>query len=63
MDQQKIILAVESICNTGCSSVNAIIQTLENGKSVKEFESFSEAEVNIIKIELKSIMAVYSNQN
>ncbi len=63
MDQQKIILAVESICNTGCTSVNAVIKILEGGKSVKEFKSFSDAEINIIKSELKSIMAVYSDKS
>jgi len=59
MNQQKIILAVESVCNTGCKSVNAVIQTLESGQPIKEFENFSHEELNIVKIELKSIMAIY----
>lgn len=62
MDQQKIIIAVENICSTGCVSVNAVIQTLETGKKVAGIEGFSEAELTILKNELKSIMAVYENR-
>lgn len=62
MDQQKIIIAVENICSTGCISVNAVIQTLETGKKVDAVEGFTEAELTVLKNELKSIMAVYENK-
>ncbi len=59
MNHQKVINAVENICSTGCVSVNAIIITLESGKLIEGIEDFTEAEVNELKNELKSIMAVY----
>ncbi len=63
MDQKKVNLAIESICNTGCTSVSAIIHTLESGNIVNGVESFSAAEINLLKNELKSIMVVYDNEN
>ncbi|RDH83889.1 MAG: hypothetical protein DIZ80_07065 [endosymbiont of Galathealinum brachiosum] len=63
MNQKKVMQAIESICSTGCSSVNAIIKTLESGKTVVGTEDFTEAEINELTIELKSIMAVYENKN
>lgn len=63
MNQKKVIQAIEVICSTGCVSVNAIIKTLESGNIVEGIEDFSEAEVNELKNELKSIMAVYENKD
>lgn len=63
MDEHKILFAVESICNTGCASVNAVIQTLESGRPIKEFEHFNATEINTIRLELKSIMSVYEHKH
>lgn len=63
MDLERINLAVESICATGCTSVNAIIETLESGNTVNGLEQFSAVEVSYVLVELKSIMAVYEKKN
>ena len=63
MNQKKVMQAIESICSTGCDSVNAIIKTLDAGKTVAVTEDFTEAEINELTIELKSIMAVYEFKN
>lgn len=63
INHQKIINAVEDICSTGCSSVNAIIVTLEAGNKLKGFDGFNKAEMAELKNELKSIMAVYDARN
>jgi len=62
MNQQKVIRAVETICSTGCASVNAIIQILELNNTLEGFEDFTDAEINALKNELKSIMAVYEDK-
>jgi len=59
INNQKVIRAVENICSSGCVSVNAIILTLEAGKKIEGIEDFTDAEINELKNELKSIMAVY----
>jgi len=60
MKQLKVINAVENICCQGCKSVNAIIEILEAGKTIKSVEHFSVSEIKELKNELKSIMDVYS---
>ncbi len=59
MNEQKVNLAVEAICNSGCRSVNAIIHTLESGHVVDGIEDFNEDEINTLTQELKAIMSVY----
>jgi len=59
MNIQKINLIVEAICNNGCSSVNAIIHTLESGHVVDGIEDLNKDEINTLTQELKAIMAVY----
>lgn len=63
MDNQKINNAVESICTMGCTTVNAVIETLESGNTVQAVEDFSEAELTLLTHELKAIMAVYKRDN
>ncbi|VAW63612.1 hypothetical protein MNBD_GAMMA08-118 [hydrothermal vent metagenome] len=60
MKQLKVMNAVENICSQGCESVNAIIEILETGKTIKIIEHFSESEIKELKSELKSIMDVYN---
>ena len=46
MNQLKITQAVEAFCNMGCTSVNAIIHTLESGNIVEGIEDFSDDEAS-----------------
>ena len=62
MNQQKVTQAVETICEMGCTSVNAIITSLESGNTVKGFEHFEAAEITALTNELKAIMKVYENK-
>ena len=62
MNQLKVTQAVEIICSTGCAAVYAVIKTLEAGKTIEGTEDFNETEVNALKTELKSIMAVYEHK-
>jgi len=62
MNDQKITQAVEMICAMGCNSVNAIIVTLEAGKSIEGLEKFSNSERDSITRELKAIMSVYEER-
>jgi len=43
----------------GCTSVTAIIHTLESGHDVEGIEGFTDAEKTTLTNELKAIMAVY----
>ena len=61
MNQKRVIQAIENICSMGCTTVNAIIITLELGNKVEGTEDFSEAELTELKNELKSIMSVYED--
>jgi len=62
MSDTKITQAIEMICSMGCTSVNAIIVTLESGKSIKGLEQFSDVEIISLTEELKSVMAVYESR-
>lgn len=62
MDHQKVNEALESICTLGCTTVNAIIETLELGNTVEGVEDFSDAELMTLTNELKAIMAVYNRK-
>ncbi len=62
MDIQKVTLAIETFCSMGCTSVNAIIHTIESGNPVDGIEDFSEEEIALLTHELKAIMAVYDRK-
>jgi len=62
MNEPKITQAVEMICAMGCASVNAIIVTLESGKSIEGLEKFTEVEIKSLTNELKAVMAVYDSR-
>lgn len=63
IDLKNINQVVESICSAGCTSVKAVIKTLESGNTVDGIEDFSTDEITCILNELKSIMAVYENKD
>ena len=62
MNHQKINDTVESICTLGCTTVNAIIETLEKGYDAREVEHLDQDERGELLRELKSIMSVYDQQ-
>ncbi len=62
MTNKNLDKAIESICYKGCTFVNSVIVTLENGKPVDEAENLSQEEITILIKELKGIMAVYNEQ-
>ncbi|MCW8936186.1 MAG: hypothetical protein OQK98_15845 [Gammaproteobacteria bacterium] len=62
MNQKRVIQAIENICSMGCTTVKAIIITLEMGNKVEGTEDFSEDEIKELEKELKSIMAVYEDK-
>lgn len=59
MNYQKVHKAVEDICKLGCTTVNQVIDTLEQGNDVAESEALDKHERNELLKELKAIMDVY----
>lgn len=60
LDLQKIDLALESLCGEGCKTVWSVIANLESGEALPQTNGLSEAELDTLLTELKSIMAVYA---
>ena len=52
---------IESICELGCDRVNEIIDVLERGNSVDETRALDKSDQQRVLMELKTIMAVYDN--
>ncbi|VAW62399.1 hypothetical protein MNBD_GAMMA09-3603 [hydrothermal vent metagenome] len=59
MNHQKISQLVEVVCNMGCSTVKAIILTLESGHTFDGAKDLNAAEKKRLIKELKAIMSVY----
>lgn len=57
--EKAVAANVEHICGLGCTRVNEIIDTLENGIDCKELEGLPSEHREQVLLELKSIMAVY----
>jgi len=62
MSHEKVSHAVEAICNQGCTAVNEIIETLEQGEDIAETGQLTPAERSELLHELKTIMRVYENR-
>jgi len=62
MSHEKVSKAVEAICNQGCTVVNEIIETLEQGEDITETNQLTPAERGELLHELKTIMRVYENR-
>lgn len=54
---------VESLCETGCQNVNAVIEILNNGEYLKETAELSAQERALVLNELKIIMSVYDKDD
>ena len=59
MDHDKISHAIELICNQGCTSVNSVIEALQNGEDIEQARQLNEEETQQLIKELKEIMSVY----
>lgn len=59
MDQHRIHIIVETLCERGCQEVNGIIERLSVGEPVDETQHLSREELDQVRRELQAIMAVY----
>jgi hypothetical protein len=59
-DRDKIEVALESLCGEGCKAVWSTIASLESGAALPQTDGLSDAELDLLLAELKSIMAVYA---
>ncbi len=59
MRHQKISQVVEAVCSMGCTTVKAIILTLESGHTFEGAKDLNKAEKKQLIEELKAIMSVY----
>jgi hypothetical protein len=59
-DRGRVELALESLCSQGCKAVWGTIESLESGAALPQTDGMSEAELDLLLAELKSIMAVYA---
>lgn len=61
MDHQKLAEYLEILCQSGCDTVNATIEAMENNQSSSTTENLTPEERAIVLQELKSIMSVYNH--
>ena len=61
MDHQKLAQYLEVICQSGCDSVNATIQAMENNQPTSITAQLQPEEQQIVLQELKAIMSVYDH--
>ncbi len=59
MDQNRVKLCVEQLCEKGCTDVLDTIIALEKNQAVAETLNLSSDEILAVLSELKSIMAIY----
>ena len=59
MDHNKLTSYLEVLCQSGCDTVNATIEAMENNQPISIINDLTADERQIILRELKSIMAVY----
>ncbi len=55
-------LCIEAICQSGCSTVRAVITSLEDGQTISQTNGMSQEEVSQVLNELKAVMSVYDQQ-
>lgn len=59
MDHNKLTRYLEILCQSGCNTVNATIEAMENNQPISIIHDLTPDEQQIILQELKSIMVVY----
>ena len=58
--QERIALAMESLCGGGCKAAWSVISSLESGQALPQTDGLSAQELDLLLAELKSVMAVYA---
>ncbi len=61
MDHQKLTNYLEILCQSGCDTVNATIEAMENDQPTSIVEELTPDERQIVLQELKAIMSVYKH--
>ncbi len=59
---KKVSNKIESLCTSGCSDINQLLEKAGNGEVLTDLEGFSPTEVQQIIHELGEIMAVYEGK-
>ena len=59
----KALNKIESLCEEGCSQINALLDKADEGSELEELSDFDKGEISQIIDELSEIMSVYSNDN
>ena len=58
---QRVVNALEHVCELGCRRVHEIIHDLQSGRSPKEIEDLGDCDRKRVLHELKQIMDVYKD--
>lgn len=61
MDHQKLAEYLEILCQSGCKTVNATIEAMENNQPTSISDELTPDEHKMVLQELKTIMSVYNN--
>ena len=61
IDQAKIDLVLEAICQRGCNGVTQLIEAFERGELPAELQCFNPSERQVLLSELKSVMHTYQS--
>ena len=59
----EVIQKIETLCNLGCTEVNALLAQAKDGKYIEVLSGFNKTEVEQIIGELNKIMSVYTTKN
>jgi len=60
---QKALNKIESLCEEGCSQINALLDKADDGSELEELSDFDKGEISQIIDELSEIMSVYSSDD
>jgi len=60
---QKALNKIESLCEEGCSQINALLDKADDGSELGELSDFDKGEISQIIDELSEIMSVYSSDD
>ncbi len=53
---------IEAICQSGCLTVRAVIESLEGGQVIPQTDGMSPEQVDLVLNELKAVMSVYDER-
>jgi len=60
---KKVSRKIESLCESGCTQVNRLLEKAGNGNEIEELSEFSYSEIEQIIDELGKIMAIYDTED